>query len=79
MILKAEKLTDVNSDKTVVTTDSGKYTIDDKAVVYKYNKTDKEFETAKLSALRKNYTVSLYDTKDDDADGIATVVIYIED
>ncbi|MDF3000354.1 MAG: hypothetical protein K0Q48_473, partial [Bacillota bacterium] len=36
-------------------------------------------ETSKLSALRKNYTVSLYDTKGDDADGIATVVIYIED
>lgn len=79
IILAAEKITDVNSDKTVVTTDTGKYTIADDAVVYKYDKSDKEFETAKLSALRKNYTVSLYDTKGDDADGIATVVIYIED
>lgn len=82
---KAEIITDINSSKTVVTTGSEaagnleKYTIADDAKVYLYDKNDKEFETAKLSALRKGYTVSLYDTKGDDADGVATVVIFIED
>ena len=75
----AETITDINSDKTVVTTATGKYTIDDEAVVYVYDKSDKEFEPAKLGNLRKGYTVTLYDTKGEDADGVASVVIYIED
>ncbi len=72
----------INSDRTVITdkndTDN-KYTIADDAVVYKYNVDDNEFSVSKLSSLRKDYTVSLYDTKGDDADGIASVVIYFED
>jgi hypothetical protein len=72
------QITDLSSDKTVVTTTGGKYTIADDAVVYKYSKSDKEFTVAKLSNLKKEYTVSLYDGKGDDADGIATIVIYYE-
>jgi hypothetical protein len=79
-IVAADKvITDLNSDRTVITTASGKYTIADDAVVYKYDEDDEEFSVAKLSNLRKNYTVSLYDTKGEDADGIASVVIYKED
>ncbi len=71
----------LNSDRTVVTekTTLKKYTIADDAVVYKYDASKKEYSVAKLSNLRKDYTVSLYDTKGSDADGIASVVIYMED
>ena len=79
-IVKDAPISDVNSDKTIITIGKDdKYTIDDKAVVYKYDKDDKEFTVSKLSALRKDYIVSLFDTKDDDADGVASVVIYMED
>jgi len=79
MIVKESKITDINSDKTVVTTASGKYTIADDAVVYIYDVDDSEFSVAKLSSLRKDYTVTLYDTKGEDANGVASVVIYYED
>ncbi len=79
-IIAADKvITDLSSDRTVITTASGKYTIADDAVVYKYDEDDEKFSVAKLSNLRKNYKVSLYDTKGEDADGIASVVIYMED
>ncbi|MGI6747098.1 MAG: S-layer homology domain-containing protein [Anaerovoracaceae bacterium] len=69
-----------NTDRTVITDTKGdKWTIDEDAVVYLYDADDEEFTVSKLSALKKDYTVSLYDTKGDDADGIATVVIYFED
>jgi len=69
-----------NTDRTVITDINGdKWTIDEDAVVYLYDADDEEFTVSKLSALKKDYTVSLYDTKGDDADGIATVVIYFED
>jgi len=69
-----------NTDRTVITDTNGdKWTIDEDAVVYLYDADDEEFTVSKLSALKKDYTVSLYDTKGDDADGIATVVIYFED
>jgi len=75
----AEIIKSLDEDNTVVTTTTGgKYTIDDKAVVYKYSKKDKEFTTAKISSLDDGDTIALYDTKDDDYDGVATVVIYIE-
>jgi hypothetical protein len=72
----AMQITAVNNDKTVVTVGTAKYTIADDAVVYKY--ADGKFTVSKLSALKKQYVVSLYDTKGDDADGIASVVIYAE-
>ncbi len=72
-------ITDTNSDKTVIKIGTAQYTIAEDAIVYKYDDADNEFSVSKLSALRKNYTVSLYDTKGDDANGIASVVIYIED
>ena len=74
----AEVVTALDDDNTVITTANGKYTADDKAKVYLYSKTDKTFTTSKLSSIGKGDTVTLYDTKDDDYDGIATVVIYIE-
>lgn len=76
----SEQITALNSDRTVVTVGSGSYTIADDAVVYKYdpNGGDARYSVSKVSALRNGYTVSLYDTKGDDANGIASVVIYIE-
>lgn len=69
-----------NTDRTVITDTNGdKWTIDEDAVVYLYDADDEEFTVSKLSALKKDYTVSLYDTKGDDVDGIATVVVYFED
>lgn len=80
LILAAALITDTNSDKTIITVTGGaKYTIADDAVVYKYDADDKEFSVAKVSNLRTNYTVALYDTKGEDANGVASVVIYIED
>ena len=72
---------DTNSDKTVITSTDGKtkFTIDEDTVVYKYDAKDDEFSVSKLSSLRKNYIVSLFDTKGKDADGNASVVIYQED
>ena len=74
-------ITDLNSDRTVVTIGINKYSIDDDAVVYKYdpNGGDKRYSESSISKLRKGYTVSLYDTKGEDANGDASVVIYIED
>ena len=74
-------ITGYNSDKTVLTvnTENGpKYTIADDAIVYKYdpNGGSTKYSAAKLSNLGKNDLVKLYDTKGDDADGIATVVIF---
>ena len=75
-----KKIASTNTDRTVITDIYGdKWTIDEDAVVYLYDADDEEFTVSKLSALKKDYTVSLYDTKGDDADGIATVVIYFED
>jgi hypothetical protein len=73
----AETITDLASKKTVITTDSDKYTVADDATVYKYDTDDKEYMVSKLSAIDEGDTVSLYDTKGRDADGIASVVIYI--
>ncbi len=78
-IAKDAVITDLNSDKTIITVGTDKFTVEDDAVVYKYDIDEKEFTTAKLSSLRKKYTVSLFDTKGDDADGVADVVIYYED
>ncbi|HWQ78966.1 MAG TPA: S-layer homology domain-containing protein [Anaerovoracaceae bacterium] len=81
----AEKITDLGSDKTVITTTVGsteyKYTVADDAVVYEYDLDDEEFAPAKLSALKDNgkFFVRLYDTKGNDADGIATLVIFYEE
>jgi hypothetical protein len=68
MIVGNEKITDPSSDKTVITVASGKYTIADDAVVYKWDADDEEFTVSKLSALRArrtdtSYYVSMYDTK----------------
>ncbi|WP_027400295.1 S-layer homology domain-containing protein [Anaerovorax odorimutans] len=81
-------VTDVNSDRTVVTVTSGgvesKYTVEAGAVVYKINMKDSNtavdyYEVSKLSSLKRNANVWLYDTKTgDDHDGIANVVIYVE-
>jgi len=80
-----ELITDLNSDKTVITTTVGttdyKYTVADDAIVYEYDTEDEEFSISKLSALKDNEKchVRLYDTKGNDADGIATLVIFWED
>lgn len=76
----AEKITDLDSDKTVITTTVDKYTVADDAVVYEYDLEDDEYSVSKLSALKDNgdFYVRLYDTKGDDADGIATLVIFYE-
>jgi len=85
MIVQNKEITDLSSDKTVITVATdGKFTIADDAVVYKWDADDEEFEVSKLTALRATragdkYYVSLYDTKGDDADGIASVVIFYED
>ncbi|MDD3200225.1 MAG: S-layer homology domain-containing protein [Eubacteriales bacterium] len=80
IIAAAAVIDSLNSDRTVITAVGGaKYTVADDAVVYLYDEADDEFSVSKLSALRKDYTVSLYDTKGTDADGIASVVIYFED
>ena len=65
----------------MTSTTTEKYTIDEDAVVYKWDDSDEEFTVSKLSALRDNgdFYVCLYDTKGEDADGIATVVIFYED
>ncbi len=80
----------LGSNKTVITVDSNgdgkdssgdeKFTVADDAVIYKYDRSDKEFEPVKLSALKDNgkMYVRLYDTKGKDADGIATVVVFYE-
>jgi len=78
-VVKNAVIESLNSNKTVITDDNDDmWTIADDAVVYKYDKADKEFSVSKLSSLRPGYTVTLYDTKGKDADGIATVVIYFE-
>ena len=64
-------------DNTVFTIGGEKFTADDEAVVYKFDKNDKEYTVSKLSAIDDGDQVALYDTKGDDADGLATVVIYI--
>jgi len=69
-------VTALGSSNTVFTIGGTKYTAEDDAVVYKFD--DDEFEVSKLSAIDEDDTVALYDTKGDDADGVATVVIYIE-
>lgn len=75
----ADTVSDLDDDNTVITTTShGTFTAADNAVVYKYDTKDGEFSVSKLSSIDKGDTVTLYDTKDDDADGVATVVIYIE-
>jgi len=73
----AEIVTDLSSSNTVIKTATDKYTADDKTVVYKYDADDKDYTVSKLSAIDEGDTVSLYDTKGDDNDGIATVVIFI--
>lgn len=80
-----EQIVDLDDDNTVITTKVGtteyKYTVDDKAVVYEWDDTEKEWiGVSKLSALDDdgNFYVRLYDTKGSDADGIATVVLFYE-
>jgi hypothetical protein len=73
----AEVITELAFDNTVISAGGEKYTVSDDAAVYKYDTSDKAYTVSKLSALRRGSTVSLYDTKGKDADGIATVVIYI--
>ncbi|MPN02621.1 hypothetical protein SDC9_149837 [bioreactor metagenome] len=70
----------LNSSKTVITAygTGDKYSIADDAVVYKYDTGDKKYTVAKLSSLKAGNTVTLYDTKGDDANGIASVVIFID-
>jgi hypothetical protein len=74
----AATLSKLEQDNTVMTTDQGKFSVDDEAVVYKYSTSDKVFTVSKLSAIDNNDTVALYDTKGDDSDGIANVVIFID-
>lgn len=76
-----EKITKLESDKTVITTTEDKYTVSDEAVVYEYDLDDEEFSVSKLSALKDNgkYYVRLYDTEGRDADGIADLVIFYEE
>jgi len=73
----AEDVTALAKDNTVITTASGKYTVAEDAVVYKFDEDDTEFSVSKLSAIDEGDTVTLYDTKGEDVDGVATVVIYI--
>ena len=79
-IVAANKvISDINSsDRTVTTTGFEKYSIADNAVVYTFNVDSAEFALSEFSELREGYTLSLYDTKGADADGIASLVIYIE-
>ena len=71
--------TALGSDNTVFTIGGNKYVAADDAVVYKYDpNSDTKYSVSKLSAVDKNDTVAMYDTKGDDADGIATIVIYQE-
>jgi hypothetical protein len=75
----ASTLNDLDEDNTIMTfTDGNKYTVADDAVVYEYDEDDEVFTVSKLSSIDDNDTVSLYDTKGDDADGIASVVIFID-
>ncbi|HVI42209.1 MAG TPA: hypothetical protein VM577_16270, partial [Anaerovoracaceae bacterium] len=57
-----------------------KYTVADDAVVYEYDRENDEYSVSKLSALDDNgdFFVRLFDTKGNDADGIATIVIFYE-
>jgi len=85
-----EKIVDLGSDKTVITVDTNgdgkastgdaKYTVADDAFVYEYDLDDEDFTPVKLSALKDNgkFYVRLFDTKGNDADGIATIVIFYE-
>jgi hypothetical protein len=78
-IVAADKvINDINSDRTVITAGSDRYTIADNAIVYKYDAVNDKFSVDELSSLKKDYTVSLYDTKGAAADGVVSVVIYIE-
>jgi len=81
-IVKDIVIKSLNGDKTVITdTTDKKWTVDDDAVVYKYNPTggDEKYTVSNLSKLRPGYTVSLYDTKGEDVDGVASVIVYMED
>jgi hypothetical protein len=71
-------VTALGSDNTVFTIGGQKYVADDAAVVYKYSTDDEEFTVSKLSAIDDTDTAMLYDTKGDDADGIANIVIFYE-
>ncbi|QOX65186.1 S-layer homology domain-containing protein [Anoxybacterium hadale] len=68
----------IYSDAAVIQAGSVGYIIADNAVVYKYNADKGTFSVDRLSNLSKGCIVSLYDTKGADADGISTVVIYME-
>jgi len=85
-----EMVVALDDDDTVITVDSNKdgkksagdekYTVGDDALVYEYDLEDDEYSVSKLSALDDNgdFYVRLFDTKGDDADGIATIVIFYE-
>ncbi len=67
----------LESDNTVITIGTDKFTAEDDAVVYEFDDSDNEYSVSKLSAIDEGDYVALYDTKGEDADGVATVVIYI--
>lgn len=78
----------VSSDRTVLTFGTGanevKNTIDEDAVVYEAvmkadGVTVDKYVSASLTNVKADYSVWLYDTKGDDADGIATIVIFAKD
>lgn len=73
----AGEVTALGSDNTVFTIGGEKFVAEDDAVVYKFDDVDDEYTVSKLSAIDEGDTVMMYDTKGSDADGIATVVIFI--
>jgi hypothetical protein len=68
----------LGSSNTVFTIGGQKYVAADDAVVYKYDANKDTFTVSKLSAIDDTDTAMLYDTKGDDADGIANIVIFQE-
>lgn len=67
------------SNKSVIKDNAGNlWTVEDDVIVYEYDKNDKEFTKSSMTKIKAGYTVSMFDTKDDDADGVATIVIFHE-
>jgi len=75
-IVRNETIDDLANDNTVIIVGQDRYTIADDAIVYEYDPDDGKFSVADLDDLDEGQTVSLYDTKGDDADGVATIVIF---